>query len=99
MKLKRYLRNIKQRNLYKQTELFQKVLKTLFFYLKHKKLCLIIQKIVFLRFSKFFFKTAIRNFCIISGRARGLIRKFKISRIVFKSLGEKGLFFGLQKLS
>jgi ribosomal protein S14 len=99
MKHKRYLKNIKQRKLYNKTELFQKVLKILFFYLKNKKLQLVIQKIVFFKISKCFFKTAIRNFCIVTGRPRGLLRKYKVSRIMFKSLGETGLFFGLRKLS
>ena len=99
MKHKRYLKNIKQRKFYAQTEMFQKVLKSLFVYLKNKRLQLLIQKMIFFKYSTFFFKTAIRNFCIISGRTRGVFKKFKVSRIVFKSLGEKGLFFGLQKLS
>jgi ribosomal protein S14 len=99
MKLKRYLKNIKQRQSYKQTEMFQKVLKSLFFYLKNKKLQLVVQKILVFKLYNSFFKTAIHNFCVVTGRARGLVTKFKVSRILFKSLAETGLFFGLQKLS
>lgn len=99
MKHKRRKKNVKQRKLYKKTELFQKVLKSLFIYVKNVFVKLIIQKFFFLMFSVNCYKTAIKNFCVFSGRSRSVYRKVKVSRIVFKQLGEKGLFFGLQKLS
>ena len=99
MKNKRYIKNNKQRKLYKKTELFQKVLKSLFRYVKDIFLKLIVQKLFLLSFSLNCFKTSIKNFCIISGRSRGVFRKTKVSRIMLKQLGAEGLFFGLQKLS
>ena len=99
MKHKRYLKNIKQRKLYNQSELFQKVLKILFLYIKNSIIKLIIQKYFLLIFSSNYYKTTIKNFCVFSGRSRSICRKFKVSRIVFKKLGERGLFFGLQKHS
>lgn len=99
MKNKRYLKNLKQRKLYKKTELFQKALKSLFLYIKNTTIQLIIQKYFLLFFSINFYKTTIKNFCVFSGRSRSIYKKFKVSRIIFKQLGEKGLFFGLQKHS
>jgi len=39
------------------------------------------------------------NRCVVSGRARGLIREFKVSRIVFKELVNSGYFPGIKKSS
>jgi ribosomal protein S14 len=99
MKHKRYVKNVKQRELYKKTEVVQKVLKSLFLYAENTVVKLVIQKKFLFNFSKKTFKTRIKNFCVISGRARGIYRKFQVSRIHFKLLGEKGLFFGLKKSS
>jgi ribosomal protein S14 len=99
MKHKKYIKNIKQRQLYKKTELFQKILKVLFIYIKNKNLQLVIQKIFFFKLFKSCFKSVIKNFCLFTGRSRGVYKKFKICRIFFKKLSERGLFFGIQKLS
>ena len=99
MKQKRYIQNVRQREFYKKTELFQKILKGLFLYSKSIFLRLIVQRFFFFKFSINFFKTIIKNFCVVSGRSRGVFRKTKVSRIIFKRLGQEGLFFGLQKLS
>jgi small subunit ribosomal protein S14 len=50
-------------------------------------------------FKKSTFKTEIKNYCVISGRSRSIYRKLKISRIVLRSLGSDGLFFGFKKAS
>ena len=42
-------------------------------------------------------KTLIKNFCIISGRARSIISTFKISRIVIKKFVASNVFFNLKK--
>lgn len=99
MKLKRYLKNINIRKNFKKTEVLQRVFKFIYIYLQSRILKIITQYFFFKSFLLSFFKTRIKNFCIVSGRSRGVYRKFKVSRIVFKCLGETGLFFGLQKLS
>src|SRR5271163_3034527 len=44
-------------------------------------------------------KTRIRNRCELTGRPRGVYRKFKLSRIALRELGSKGLIPGLVKSS
>lgn len=44
-------------------------------------------------------KTRIRNRCIVTGRSRGVLRQFRISRIVFRDLAWKGLLAGIKKSS
>jgi succinate dehydrogenase (ubiquinone) iron-sulfur subunit len=41
----------------------------------------------------------IRNYCIETGRARGILRSFKVSRMVFKSYASNGFFVGIKKSS
>lgn len=41
----------------------------------------------------------VRNRCIFTGRPRGVYRKFKVSRIIFRSLASNGLLPGLKKSS
>jgi ribosomal protein S14 len=43
--------------------------------------------------------TKIRNICIYTGRSRGIIRKFAISRFVFRHLADNGLINGLKRAS
>ena len=43
--------------------------------------------------------TRIRNRCEVTGRPRGVYRKFKMSRIALRELGSKGLGPGLVKSS
>ncbi len=44
-------------------------------------------------------KIRIRNRCEVSGRARAVYRKMKMSRIALRELGSKGLIPGLVKSS
>lgn len=44
-------------------------------------------------------KTRVRNRCILTGRARSVIRKFRLSRIMFRELGNFGKIPGLRKSS
>jgi small subunit ribosomal protein S14 len=44
-------------------------------------------------------KVRIRNRCEVSGRSRAVYRKFKMSRIALRELGNKGLVPGLVKSS
>jgi small subunit ribosomal protein S14 len=43
--------------------------------------------------------TRIRNRCEVTGRARAVYRKFRLSRIMIRELGNKGLIPGLTKSS
>lgn len=44
-------------------------------------------------------RTKIKNRCVLSGRSRGVVRDFKVSRIVFKELAGAGLLVGVKKKS
>ncbi len=41
----------------------------------------------------------VRNRCQMTGRARGLVGKFKVSRIVFRQMAHAGLIPGITKAS
>lgn len=99
MKIKRFKKDSKKRQFYKKTELFQKILKFLFLYVNNNILKLIVQKNQYYKIYNNHYKTKIKNFCVVTGRSRGIFQKLKISRIVFRLLGNEGLFFGLQKAS
>ncbi|MDR1375719.1 MAG: 30S ribosomal protein S14 [Holosporaceae bacterium] len=43
--------------------------------------------------------TRIRNRCLITGRARGVYRKFNISRIMLREMAAEGLIPGVYKAS
>jgi small subunit ribosomal protein S14 len=43
--------------------------------------------------------TRIRNRCLITGRARGVYRKFNISRIMLREMAAEGLIPGVRKAS
>ncbi|MDR2068110.1 MAG: 30S ribosomal protein S14 [Holosporaceae bacterium] len=43
--------------------------------------------------------TRIRNRCMITGRARGVYRKFNISRIMLREMAAEGLIPGVYKAS
>ena len=43
--------------------------------------------------------TRVRNRCVVTGRSRAVYRKFKLSRIMIRELGNKGLIPGLTKSS
>jgi small subunit ribosomal protein S14 len=45
------------------------------------------------------FSTRRRNRCQLTGRARGVYRKFGVSRIVLRELARQGLVPGLRKAS
>jgi small subunit ribosomal protein S14 len=44
-------------------------------------------------------QTRVRNICQFTGRARGNLRLFRVSRIVFRELCYKGLIPGVRKAS
>lgn len=41
----------------------------------------------------------LRNRCALTGRARGYLRKFKLSRLCFREMANKGLIPGIIKAS
>jgi len=45
------------------------------------------------------FSTRVVRRCEISGRSRGVYRKFRISRIVLRELAHKGMIPGMRKAS
>lgn len=45
------------------------------------------------------FSTRQRNRCALTGRPRGYMREFGVSRIVFRELARQGLLPGIRKAS
>lgn len=43
--------------------------------------------------------TRIRNRCAITGRSRGIYRKFNVSRLIFREMASSGLIPGVRKAS
>lgn len=41
----------------------------------------------------------VRNRCALTGRARGFLRKFKLSRLTFREMANQGLIPGITKAS
>jgi ribosomal protein S14 len=80
-----------------KTELVQRAVKILFFSFSANILCFTLLNSIFLSAQYNYFKTHVKNFCIISGRSRAIHKKFKVSRILLRELGNKGYFFGLKK--
>jgi len=97
MKQRRYFKDINKRKLYKNIELTQRLLKTFSIVLNTNILKWILVENNYIKFNCF--KTKLKNFCIVSGRSKGISTKFKISRIVFREISSKGSFFGLKKAS
>ena len=43
--------------------------------------------------------TRVKNYCVLTGRAKGNLRKFKLSRISFRQLASNGSLMGVFKSS
>ena len=41
--------------------------------------------------------TRVRNRCVLTDRGRGIVGKYRISRIMFRYYADKGLISGMQK--
>jgi ribosomal protein S14 len=89
-------KDIKNRAHYKKTEIFRLLLKVI--YIRCSEARLIIQK-TFLKKLLLGARLCIRNFCVITGRSRGVYKKFYTSRIMIRLLGSGGVYFGLKKKS
>jgi ribosomal protein S14 len=90
-------KDIKHRMTYAKTELLQRVLRVVYNYNENLTVRFILTKIITIWFSSYSYSVLVRNFCILSGRSRGIYKKYKLSRIFFRSLISVGLFFGLKK--
>jgi ribosomal protein S14 len=99
MKYKRLIKDVNKRELYIKTELIQRVIKVLCFSFYTNLLFFAVLKNTFILKQYKYYRTHIKNFCIVSGRSRAVHKKFKISRILLRELSGKGYFFGLKKSS
>jgi len=45
------------------------------------------------------YKSRIKNYCLITARSRGILRKYNISRMVFKQYASFGYLKGIKKAS
>jgi len=45
------------------------------------------------------YKTKIKNYCLLTARSRGIIRKYNISRMLFKQFASYGYLKGIKKSS
>jgi ribosomal protein S14 len=98
MKRARFLKDNKNRILHKKTEVLQRILKLFDLYKISKfRLSLITHKFFSKVLIKDNLKGRIKNYCINTGRSRGVFKKIRISRISFRQLGSEGFLFGLKK--
>jgi small subunit ribosomal protein S14 len=94
---KKNIKDLKLRKKYLKVELKCKFLKI---FLQNRFLNKKIRSKIFLKRKKIKISIVkICNRCVITGRRKGIIRSFKISRIIFKSLVTKGLLIGVKKIS
>ena len=49
--------------------------------------------------SRLYSKSKFKNYCLITGRSRAILRKFKVSRLSFRRLASIGSFDGIRKSS
>jgi ribosomal protein S14 len=45
------------------------------------------------------YKSRIKNYCLITGRSRGILRRYNISRMLFKQYASFGYLKGIKKAS
>ena len=94
MKYLRFVNDKSRRLFFKQDELKKKIIflfnqqlyNSLLFYWKSIE-------------AKLSSRITIKNYCILSGRARGVYSDFKLSRILLRKMGAKGFLSGLKKKS
>jgi ribosomal protein S14 len=92
-------RDLIKRKAFIMSEINQNVLKFIFYYCKDIIIKSLTKKEKLNIKYKLGYKTTLRNYCVVSGRSRGVIKSFKVSRIIFRELGSKGFFTGLKKAS
>lgn len=89
----------KRRILFEQYEKQKLVLKAL---VKDKRLpysLRLMYKLDLLNFYKNSSKTRIKNRCVFSGRSRGILKNFRMSRLMFKTNVLRGFITGIRKAS
>jgi small subunit ribosomal protein S14 len=99
MRYRKQIKDINKRKLYIKTELIQRVVKILCFSFNTSLMYFALFNSYIVLAQNNDFKNRVKNFCIVSGRSRGVHKKFKVSRIVLRELSSKGYFFGLKKAS
>lgn len=99
MKYKRLSRDVIRRKLYKNSEIFQRVIKVILLEATQMKFKFMLKQLSTQTLKKKSYKTQIKNFCIFTGRSRSVYKKFKVSRICILKLSCCGYFFGLKKAS
>ena len=75
----------------KKRLLLKSINKNMFLYNKYRKYAK--NKLIILKG----YKSYLKNYCIISGRSRGIIRKYNISRMLFKYYASFGYLKGIRK--
>ena len=71
-------------------------------FLKNTKLSISERQVVYNKFNKFSYKYSIvrlKNRCILTGRSRGVLNLFNISRIKVREMLDNGLLPGVKKSS
>ena len=88
-----------QRYRFKLIEKKHKILKSI---IRDDSLPFLVRYNAYLRlscFSKKCSKVKIKNRCILTNRSKGVLRDFKLSRLVFRKMALKGELVGIQKSS
>lgn len=98
MKLNKYIfKDYQLRKNYYKLESFLLILKALTLF---KKFEIVDRDHFFHLFNSFTLKfTRIRNRCLYTGRARGILSEFKMSRIQFRRLADNGKIPGIRRAS
>ena len=94
---KQIKKNINQRNSFKLNEENRLILKSLTYNNFIKKKTRWKMQMFFLNLPIKSSLTRIKNICLLTGRSRGFLRNFKLSRIQFKLFVSKGLLFNVKK--
>ena len=94
---KQIKKNINQRNSFKLNEENRLILKSLTYNNFIKQETRWKMQMFFMNFPIGSSLSRIKNVCVITGRSRGFLRNFKLSRIQFKLFVKKGLLFNVKK--
>ena len=64
-----------------------------------KIICLLFYKFKLNRLRKNFSRTRINNRCVLTGRGRGILRFFRMSRLQIREAHWRGFLYGIRKAS
>jgi ribosomal protein S14 len=96
--LKLISKDIKKRLLFYKNEELKYLYNYLFSNCFYNKLFLNFKFFIFSKINKLISITKLRKFCIITGNSRSILKKWKISRIVFRDWAKTGFLHGVSKL-